>query len=100
MTDILIRMEMPFNCWKCPFVNSLPCPCSGYSEMLNYTTKRHPNCPLHELPAHGDLIDKQETFKALSEKFKNSDGFVSWTDAIDIVLRAQEIVPSNKEENE
>ena len=100
MADILIRgMEMPGTCFMCPlsFMNGERLFCHITKEEV-LKGKIAPECPLVELPEHGDLIDKQAVFKALSEKFKSSDGFVSWTDAIDIVLRAQEIVPSNKED--
>jgi len=106
MADILIQMDMPQHCFNCSTKidpDNRRCNIDGhvFEETLSkLTCRRDEHCPLIELPEHGDLIDKQETFKALSEKFKNSDGFVSWTDAIDIVLRAQEIVPSNKEETE
>ena len=57
MADILIRgMEMPKNCSRCQF-------CFGANNICPWTreyatsTKRHPDCPLIELPPHGRLID-------------------------------------------
>ena len=69
MADILIRMEMPTTCadchdadlptaiaWlgaKCPWAHGIIDP--GVYDLRH---GRHPNCPLHELPEHGDLIDR------------------------------------------
>ena len=68
MPDILIRMEMPRTCadchdadlptaiaWlgaKCPWAHGIIDP-----GVYDLRQDRHPNCPLHELPPHGDLID-------------------------------------------
>lgn len=59
MADILIRMHMPTNCIECKI---------GYEDMGDYCSylnddvgefrkARRPDCPLHELPKHGDLVD-------------------------------------------
>ena len=59
MPDILIRgMEMPKNCFQCPLSvlkgERLFCEITK-EEVLR--AKIAPECPLHELPPHGDLID-------------------------------------------
>lgn len=69
MPDILIRgMEMPKSCEDCHDAD-LPtsiawleakCPCAyGMNKpgVYDLRHKRHPDCPLVELPQHGDLID-------------------------------------------
>ena len=69
MPDILIRMEKPRTCadchdadlptaiaWlgaKCPWAHGIIDP--GVYDLRH---GRHPDCPLHELPPHGDLIDR------------------------------------------
>ena len=66
MADILIRgMEMPKDCYTCSFrttvgldewmcmVNKMRFP--SWESGWNGDTYRHENCPLHELPEHGDL---------------------------------------------
>ncbi len=66
MADVLIKgMEMPSNCSKCRFYDS----CTALAEFEDYESilfneeigeegNRHHDCPLVELPPHGDLIAK------------------------------------------
>lgn len=70
--SILIKMEMPKNCWKCPMANTY----SGYGPLQGcfavqgkeyacidepYDTHYKPSwCPLIEVPKHGRLIDADE----------------------------------------
>lgn len=76
MSDILIRMEMPQNCVdcydadlstaialfgaKCPFAHGIIDP--GVYDLCH---ERHPDCPLHELPPHGDLISRDDLYKIM-----------------------------------
>lgn len=77
MPDILIRgMEMPKTCadchdadlptaiaWlgaKCPWANGIIDP--GVHDLRH---NRHPDCPLVELPPHGDLILKDDAIVAV-----------------------------------
>lgn len=61
--SILIKgMPMPKNCEECPFTDSIWCGRTGqriHSTMLD----RLPDCPLIELPPHGDLIDRDALMK-------------------------------------
>lgn len=54
--SILIKgMEMPKNCWECPFERCV----------LRTLVDRHPDCPLVEVPPHGRLIDADWIREAL-----------------------------------
>lgn len=59
MSDILIRMEMPKHCLECPLRAfdgyDYHCPFTGIDSL---SIGRQDDCPLHELPPHGDLIDR------------------------------------------
>lgn len=59
--SVIINMKMPDACPNCPFVMAYYClliGISGDNEVTNYINKRHPNCPLVEIPtSHGRLID-------------------------------------------
>jgi len=88
MPDILIRrMEMPHNCFQCPLSvlkgERLFCEVTK-EEVLR--AKLAPECPLHELPEHGDLIDRG----ALPQ------GRVEWDDIFD----APVVISATKEETE
>lgn len=69
MPDILIRMEMPGSCYECvikhKFFSNLHCAeldgMKGFDSLaLPHEYDRHPDCPLVELPPHGDLIDRDK----------------------------------------
>ena len=68
MSVIVVGMKMPKNCAECP--------CERYEcllldkdaeDIMQYFTgdKRHPDCPLIDLPPHGDLIDRDELINFL-----------------------------------
>lgn len=62
MADILIRgMKMPKSCAACPF-NDHEEGFKACSLLMEYSAgnSRLDNCPLHELPPHGDLIDRDK----------------------------------------
>ena len=97
MADILIRgISIPRNCFECPlFTNcdaceGYECGCGllggiGYEEDIS-EDRRRDNCPLVELPEHGNLIDRDALPKER----------VEWED----IVNAPVIVPSNKEGKE
>lgn len=65
MPDILIRgMEMPHNCFLCPlsFLKGERLFCHITTEEV-IRAKIAPECPIQELPPHGDLIDLSELQK-------------------------------------
>lgn len=61
MPDILIRgMEMPGSCAACDFYNVISGRCTRTGTKINFSelTTRSVDCPISELPPHGDLIDR------------------------------------------
>lgn len=112
MPDILIRgMEMPQNCIGCPFtydgllgLSSNICD----SDPDCYTDSKYENCPLHELPPHGDLIDRDEVvnltdyYEARFAIFRSPKIFVFMQgQAFDVMRRiikkAVAVVPASEE---
>lgn len=85
MADILIRgMEMPKTCADCHDAD-LPTAIA----FLGTKCPRATGCPIHELPEHGDLIDKYRI------PYRDTyGGLIAEKDVID---RLPVIVPSNKE---
>lgn len=64
--NVVINIDMPKSCLDCEIENYVvDCPCRlGFSSASDYKDKRHPDCPLLELPKnHGDLIDRNELLK-------------------------------------
>ena len=54
MTEILIPVKNPpKNCHECK--NGW---CNLWEQNKNMTTGKHPDCPMKELPPHGDLVNR------------------------------------------
>lgn len=100
MPDIIIRMEMPKSCADCHDAD-LPtaiawleakCPCVyGMNKQGVYDLrhKRHPDCPLIELPPHGDLIDMDKI--RYTELYGGVEvTTANWIDSLPVVAPASE----------
>ncbi len=78
MSDIIIRgMEMPVSCFGCPLIvlqndGGAHCKLTCTSCKIR---RINPDCPLVDLPPHGDLIDRsalmEEHAKAESGRYGN-----------------------------
>jgi hypothetical protein len=96
MAVLVKGMEMPENCWDCSLLNAKSCPCKNYASALEYTTARHPGCPLVEVPEpHGRLgdLDKLEQMfvdidNAPYSGFDGEEPFYSAEDAAQIIRLA------------
>ena len=105
MPDILIRgMEMPHNCFQCPLSvlkgERLFCKVTK-EEVLR--AKLAPECPLHELPPHGDLIDRRELLSTVMQvvtKFPTINiAAIEHLDLVSALLRgATVVIPAEKGE--
>lgn len=69
--SILIKgMEMPTDCDNCSLFDDRfdypSCNATGYSRGYNWNPRgqRMPDCPLIEIPPHGDLIDRDALMKS------------------------------------
>jgi hypothetical protein len=96
MSVIAKNMEMPKNCAYCPlseYRNSsiLDCKQIGTvgtaSRDNNVLKRRHPNCPLIEVPTpHGDLVDRD----ALKNDMRNwNPSIIAVVDATPTVIEAE-----------
>ncbi len=72
--SILIKgMEKPETCSKCPFCQfdgldlKLRCLVTDEDIFFDAKKKRAGNCPLVEIPPHGDLIDRDAVRKEFAE---------------------------------
>ena len=74
MSECVVRMEVPENCYECDIYMSLfvsDCPIyqkdGGQGQKHKYTRSRHPDSPiLAVLPEkHGELIDRQAVYEKI-----------------------------------
>ena len=89
MADILIRgMRFPENCAQCFNAHDEYCYLLNRRLVTKDWVQRKEDCPLVELPEHGDLIDRDEAY---ARWVKGQE---------DVLTNATVIVPANKEETE
>lgn len=84
MPDILIRgMEMPMSCAVCKIRSyNAFCPINSRIKFFydpsnkgfDFCSGIHPDCPLLELPPHGDLIDRDASIAEM----KKNDTYQNW----------------------
>ena len=101
MADILIRMEMPKSCGFCElryFDGDADC-CPFVGDACGYGT-RHVDCPLHELPEHGDLIDRDAVLDGECDIISSDGYYAEFGFSRDMLRCMPAIVPSNKEDTE
>lgn len=73
MPDILIRgMEMPKSCAGCDFYNVISGCCTRTGTKITFSelTTRSVDCPLVELPPHGDLIQRSDVLAVVDEAYE------------------------------
>ena len=63
----LPNMEMPKNCIGCPI-------CCGLPYQHRDVKGRRPDCPLIELPPHGDLVDRNELLAEYDRQHEGEAG--------------------------
>jgi len=116
MPDILIRMEMPKSCvdchdadlptaiaWlgaKCPWAHGIIDP--GVYDLRH---GRHPDCPLHELPPHGDLIDIRTVLEIVMQYVPDDDGSCSKANAdlrelLDAIENVPAVIPAERSDTD
>ena len=101
--SVLIRgMKMPDGCPSCPFVMAYYCLLIGISddnEVTNYINKRHPNCPLVEIPTpHGDLVDKNKLMVEVMDSDLDHLQRDDWKEVIQIVSDAEVVIEAEGRE--
>lgn len=100
MSVLIKNMNIPKTCRKCPFCQfggfSLEFRCLVTGESIisfDVKEKRAGNCPLTELPTHGDLIDVGNLIKDIGEI--NNKPLVEWLkwliECAAVVIEAEEV---------
>lgn len=94
MADILIRrVRFPENCAQCFNAHDEYCYLLNRRLVTKDWAQRKDDCPLHELPPHGDLISREQAFRMMLDRGYQKE-------AAGVILEVPVIVPSNKERSE
>lgn len=106
--SVLIRgMKMPKCCDDCCLLyDCCSCIVTGYSvAMIKWDTehKRLPDCPLIEIPDHGDLVDRDELMMKMWEASAYAPNHCSWVNARVVFAKdiedAPVIIPAERSED-
>ena len=98
MSGIYIKgMEMPKSCGKCLDI--------GWQYVFECRLddvedgERLPNCPLVPVPEHGRLIDADVLFDFILNIYKNAKGDArkAYSDVLDTIVAAGDVIPADKE---
>ena len=95
--SILIKgMTMPETCMYggCPIDGKY---CDLWWKMGGGEYSRHRDCPLVELPDHGDLIDRDELMKHKGSAY-DIDGHELYAVATGTILRMPAVIPAERSE--
>ena len=91
MSVLIKGMKMPENCFQCRF--SRWDVEGGFCDLLNEDAdmrfKRHDDCPLIEVPDHGDLIDRDVLLSKVQKWY--------W-EALVTVKRMPAVIPAERSE--
>ena len=75
--SILIKgMEMPKTCAECPLLDYSSCKVSNECGGIDLPREEHKDCPLIEVPPHGDLIEESKVLDIVFEWCSDDDGSV------------------------
>ena len=106
MSIYIPGMEMPSGCEGCFFL--LDCGICSMLMAANCTHKsvgdyrweeneRHPDCPLIEVPEHGDLIDAMKEMRLMQSY--DYDTYDDYMRAFDMLDNAETIIPADPEKD-
>jgi len=93
------KVHLPSSCEKCPFnyADMSVGICMAADKTIDtrtYGRKRHPDCPMTELPTpHGRLIDAEELIKKL-ERHRDMCGDIETQYGIDTAIRILRNIPT------
>lgn len=102
MSVLIKGMKMPPNCDACPMLYEYRfCALTDdHASSIEWKTeeKRMPNCPLIELPNHGDLIDRDALMSHKGSAY-DIDGHELYAVGTGTILRMPVIIPAERSED-
>lgn len=102
MPDILIRMEMPQHCFNCstkidPDNRRCNIDRHIFEETLSkLTCRRDEDCPLIELPPHGDLIEAEPIKRFITDGLNRKEFGYDQIQVLTEIEYAPVIIPADK----
>lgn len=109
MSVLIKGLKMPTSCLKggCP-IDGFHCQLwedKYWSRVESPEKMRHRDCPMIELPDHGDLIDRSALLARYAEEVKpsNNSDFMRpprWNDAVQLTELAPVVIPVERSEDE
>lgn len=107
MSVLIKGMKMPKGCLGCPCINAKYNECMILQRRTTDVMTRMTDCPLIELPDHGDLVERDALEKELielSDDEWNKKTGTSWSrafeEAADVVYNAPVIIPAERREDD
>lgn len=85
------------DCWACPCLDGEYGDCNVLEKDVHYVSDEE--CPIIEIPDHGDLIDKDalvDKAEFIGDAFSGRGGFSVWGDD---VINAHVVIPAERSED-
>ena len=108
MSILILDMEMPKNCYGCPFFKQVDywnkkdeadilSKCKRTGEFTWESVNRFlPNCPLVPVPEHGRLIDADRKTFPTPHRSPSNDYMKGWNACLRSVQQQPTIIPASK----
>lgn len=97
--SILIKGVKITDCWNCPCIDGEYGECNILGKTIKSERGRLDDCPLIELPDHGDLIDKDALKEDIADKY-DCETWVGIDEAIKCADAAHVVIPAERSEDE
>lgn len=84
-------MEMPKNCHECPLSEEEFVQCKitrkRFLKAVDAVSRRHPYCPLVEIPPHGRLIDADALYRTIDATSERTIGHTTFKETVLLDIR-------------
>ncbi len=95
--SILIKGAKITDCWNCPCIDGEYGECNILGKTIKSERGRLDDCPLVELPDHGDLIERDALKEDMADKC-DCETWVGIEEAIKCADSAPVVIPSERSE--
>ena len=102
MSVLINGLDMPKGCVGCPCINAKYNECMILQRRVTNVMTRMTDCPLIELPDHGDLVDRDELMMKMWEASAYAPNHCSWVNARVVFAKdiedAPVVIPAERSE--